>query len=302
MMQILKNPSLYLSALGFISVLVLMSILGKQTPPVPPTREPAVNPYYHAIAASGIIESADRNISIGVPTSGIVTNVFVLVGDEVKEGTPLFQVDPRELEAELIELKAKEEVAKAQQIRIESQLAKLQRIEDKRAISQEDLDTRENDLKVAKAQFDAAQAASQKTLLLLNRMTVKAPKAGIILQSNIRKGEYALAGTATPAMILGDISQLQVRVDIDEQNASYYRDGLPAFAFLKNDPTVKIPLQFLRIEPYVIPKRSLTGAPEERVDTRVLQVIYTIEKDPSNRLFVGQQVDVFIELEQETKK
>ncbi|CRX38613.1 efflux RND transporter periplasmic adaptor subunit [Estrella lausannensis] len=302
MMQIFKNPSLYLSALGFVSVLILMNILGKQPPPQPPTREPAANPYYHAIAASGIIESADRNISIGVPTSGIATNVYVLVGDPVEEDAPLFQIDPRELEAELIELKAKRDVAKAQEVRIESQLAKLQRIEDKRAISQEDLDTRANDLKVAKAQVEAAEAALQKTLLLLNRMTVRAPKKGIILQSNIRKGEYVLAGTTTPAMILGDVSQLQVRIDIDEQNASHYRDGLPAFAFLKNDPSVRIPLNFLRVEPYVIPKKSLTGASEERVDTRVLQVIYTIVKDPENRLFVGQQVDVFIELESETKK
>jgi hypothetical protein len=44
----------------------------------------------------------------------------------------------------------------------------------------------------------------------------------------------------------------------------------------------------------VIPKKSLTGGSTERVDTRVLQVIYQF--DPPNRpLYVGQQVDVYIE-------
>lgn len=302
MMQIFKNPSLYLSAIGFISVLALMNILTKQGPPSTPAREPPINPYYHSIAASGIIESEDRNIAIGVPASGIVTQVYVQVGDAVEEGAPLFQIDPRELEAELLELKAKVEVAKAQQVRIASQLDKLRRIQDKRAISQEDLDTRENDLKVAVSQVEAAEASLQKTVLLLNRMTVKAPKKGVILQNNIRKGEYAATGGANPAMILGDLSQLQVRVDIDEQNASHYKEGLPAFAFLKNDPTTKIALKFSRIEPYVIPKKSLTGASDERVDTRVLQVIYSIEGESTGRLFVGQQVDVFIELSKDEKK
>lgn len=53
-------------------------------------------------------------------------------------------------------------------------------------------------------------------------------------------------------------------------------------------------LTFVRFEPAVIPKRSLTGAPDERVDTRVLQVIYGINAAPIGT-FVGQQVDVFIE-------
>jgi hypothetical protein len=57
----------------------------------------------------------------------------------------------------------------------------------------------------------------------------------------------------------------------------------------------KYPLEFVRVEPFVMPKKSLTGNNTERVDTRVLQVIYRF--DPTGRppLFVGQQVEVFIE-------
>jgi hypothetical protein len=53
-------------------------------------------------------------------------------------------------------------------------------------------------------------------------------------------------------------------------------------------------LQFERVEPYVIPKKSLTGDNTERVDTRVLQVIYAVNVSEMP-LYVGQQVDVFIE-------
>ena len=49
------------------------------------------------------------------------------------------------------------------------------------------------------------------------------------------------------------------------------------------------------MEPYVIPKVSLTGASTERIDTRVLQVIYSLTRPASPPLYVGQQVNVFIE-------
>jgi hypothetical protein len=57
---------------------------------------------------------------------------------------------------------------------------------------------------------------------------------------------------------------------------------------------LKAPLQFVRFEPFVVPKRSLTGDSTERVDTRVLQIIYRIQRDDVP-LFVGQQLDVFID-------
>ena len=53
-------------------------------------------------------------------------------------------------------------------------------------------------------------------------------------------------------------------------------------------------LTFVRVEPYVVPKKSLTGDASERVDSRVLQVIYSIA-NPCCPLYVGQQVDAFID-------
>ncbi len=68
---------------------------------------------------------------------------------------------------------------------------------------------------------------------------------------------------------------------------------------LKGQSKYEFPLSFVRVEPYVIPKKSLTGDNTERVDTRVLQVIYAIDHDgqKSNgqRLYVGQQVDAYID-------
>jgi hypothetical protein len=92
---------------------------------------------------------------------------------------------------------------------------------------------------------------------------------------------------------MGDTSTLYVRVEIDEQNAHDITPSASATATLRGDVTQKIPLKFVRFEPYVKPKVNLaTGG--QRVDSRVLQIIYAISaKD--DRIFVGQQMDVFIE-------
>ncbi|HMP04478.1 MAG TPA: hypothetical protein PKC45_18460, partial [Gemmatales bacterium] len=87
-----------------------------------------------------------------------------------------------------------------------------------------------------------------------------------------------------------------VRVDIDEHDIPRFRAGAKAEAQLRGHSETRFPLTFVRIEPYVIPKRSLTGDNAERVDTRVLQVIYALEPGREQPLFVGQQVEVYIDL------
>jgi hypothetical protein len=95
-------------------------------------------------------------------------------------------------------------------------------------------------------------------------------------------------------MVLGGGKDTHVRADVDENDAWRVRPNTQAIAYVRGDTAQKYPLEFVRFEPYVIPKKSLTGDTTERVDTRVLQVIYRV-KDPNAPLYVGQQMDVYIE-------
>jgi hypothetical protein len=129
----------------------------------------------------------------------------------------------------------------------------------------------------------------------IDRLSTRAPIAGVILQKKVRLGQYAQCGPLSePLMILGSVSPLHVRADVDEHDAWRVREGAPAVASPRGNGSLRIPLQFVRFEPYVIPKKSLTGDSTERVDTRVLQVIYRVQ-DQSAPLYVGQQMDVYIE-------
>ena len=148
--------------------------------------------------------------------------------------------------------------------------------------------------KEAQAKLGQAKAVLEQATVDLDKTAVKAPIDGAILKVNVRLGEYAQAGVLSdPLMTIGSIDPLHVRVDIDETETWRIRPGHAALARLRGNPEISTPLSFVRFEPYVLPKRSLTGDTTERVDTRVLQAIYTF--DPGAfPAFVGQQVDVFI--------
>jgi multidrug resistance efflux pump len=151
------------------------------------------------------------------------------------------------------------------------------------------------DLVVARAAVAQARAQLEQTQTELERLTVKAPRAGRILQVKVRAGEYVAQPSSSELMILGHVDPLYVRVDIDEAEIPRFRQGLAARGFVRGDTEHPVDLQFVRVEPYVIPKKSLSGANTERVDTRVLQALYVVEAS-EQELYVGQQLDVFVDL------
>ena len=203
----------------------------------------------------------------------------------------------------------------------QEQFALMNKITDLRAVSQEDLAHRkfavaaaearlaqakadlatikagawEPDKIIAQAEVDNAEAALKSVETDLDRLVVQAPVSGTVLQVNVRVGEYAMAGMlSTPLMMMGNLDPLYVRVDVDENDAHRMRPGAPATANPRGDSSRQIELKFVRIEPFVIPKRSLTGDTTERVDTRVLQVLYSFERSQAPYVWPGQQMDVHI--------
>jgi HlyD family secretion protein len=151
----------------------------------------------------------------------------------------------------------------------------------------------EADLAVARAQVDRSKALVEQSRVELDRLAVRSPIRGTVLKVDVRPGEYVGTPPGKPLVILGDVDELHVRVDIDEQDLTRLQRGMAGQAFVRGDAERGMDLRFVRIEPFAEPKRSLTGAGNERIDTRVLQVIYAIESAP-REVFVGQQVDVFL--------
>jgi multidrug efflux pump subunit AcrA (membrane-fusion protein) len=268
-----------------------------------------VSDFPSTVAAVGLVEASTENISIGTPLPGVVDRVFVTAGQTVKAGEPLFALDVRHLRADLdvrqqalAVARARAEVARARLDDLQKQLEFAEQVKDKRAISLEErtrrnsaVQTEAAELQEAEAQIAAARAQARAVEVELERSVVRSPIDAEVLQVKVRAGEFApAAATSNPLVLLGRSKPLHVRVDVDEHEGWRVRPGADGVGHLRGNAEVKSPLRFVRFEPFVVPKRSLTGDSTERVDTRVLQVIYRIERDDLP-LFVGQQLDVFID-------
>jgi multidrug resistance efflux pump len=313
-----------------------------------PPQDPPASEFQRQVGGVGMVEPSSENISIGVPVSGLITQVRVKPGDVVQRGQALFQLDDRELRAELalrqsnVELaaarldrlnsapraedippaEARVEQAKAQLADAESQLRMIEAVTDRRAIRAEDLEKRrwaassaraalseaeanlaqlkagtwKHDILVAQAELQQARQQEERVKADIERLTVTAPIRGAILQVKIRPGEFAAAGPlAQPLLLMGSGGPLHVRVDVDEKDAWRVTPAARAYASVRGHAKLRVPLAFVRIEPYVVPKRNLTGETTERTDTRVLQVIYQLQEDAAVK--AGQQMDVYIESE-----
>ena len=153
------------------------------------------------------------------------------------------------------------------------------------------------DVAVAKAAVGEAHAKVEQLNVEIERRIIRAPIEGNVMRMNLRQGEYAPAGAVqaeSAPLVLGDLVSRNVRIDIDEFDVRRYQVGAKAIAFLKGGSEKQIPLEFVHVEPFVIPKRALTNSQRELVDTRVLQVVYKII-DTEYAVYPGQQLDVYFE-------
>jgi multidrug resistance efflux pump len=288
-------PGLALLGLAIAVLAVLDS--NRPVPAPPPTVATVAAPFASYVAGAGITETGRGNVAIGTAVFGIVSELYVRVGDQVQAGDPLFKIDDRDLQARLAVARAKVSEAEAALAKPRHRLDFLTRLQrkDSSAISAQSISEVVDDVRAAESALGSAKAQAGQIAVEIDRCLVRAPSPGRILQINTRVGEYVEGGgQAKPLLLLGDDARMYLRVDVDENDAWRVRPEAPARAFVRGNPQLPVVLRFEYVEPYVAPKTSLTGQSTERSDVRVLQVIYSFQRG-ALPVYLGQQMDVFIE-------
>ncbi|QLC26556.1 biotin/lipoyl-binding protein [Parasphingopyxis algicola] len=281
-------------------------------PMIEPPRSPGAQSETGSVAGTGVVEPSSEEIEIGSHVSGVVDRVYVAAGDLVTQGQPLFRIDTRDIAAQVNEARARvarlrQSIASAQtSLRVaDEQLALYAGVEDQRAISEQEVierrgvrDTARAQLAVTRAQYQEAQAALASARTQLERHTVRAPQTATVLQLNVRTGEFAnagpgMGGNSEPLIVMGVTEPLYVRVSIDENEIERLDIGAPAIVSARGDAARQVEARYVRTEPLVVPKTSLTNAATELVDVRVLEMLYALPGE-GHSMFVGQQVDAFV--------
>ena len=283
-----------LSILGVLAGLVAAFFFGIHRKAQSPVFKPISSPYASAIYANGIIESDQpngSNINIYPEVSGPITQVLVSEGQQISAGTTLFTIDDSVQRANM-------ELAESNLKAARDQYNKRRAAYDiePQSISKDVLDTAEDAVSQAAAALKVANA-------LLQKYTVKAPVNGVVLAVNTTAGSYvspqgnydSYTQLFDPLFVIGaPQAYLAVRCYVDEILIS----RLPSHWHIRAQMSIrgtdiKVPLEFVRVQPYVSPKIELSNERQERVDLRVLPVIFRFEKKDAP-VYPGQLVDVFI--------
>jgi HlyD family secretion protein len=287
--------------------------------PLPPVRAE----YRDAVAGTGVVEPAGEMHYLRPARSGRVARVLVEPGQRVVQGEMLVELETAMLQAQLTRARADVtvrlaavDVAEASRKKAEYRRAEAgsyresaEALADARAMSREELTRRRSASAVAeveeqeavaqwasaKAALDVARAEERVMEAVLEEAIIRAPVAGTMLKVGVRAGDFMEAREGRGELILGGGEELRLRVEVDQEEAGRWSAGGAATGVVRGQPGRRVPLEFVRVEPMMSAKRNLGGAGDERVDTRVLQVLYRVA--PAEfELRVGEQMEVFVEV------
>src|SRR4051812_19839028 len=142
-------------------------------------------------------------------------------------------------------------------------------------------------VEAAAAELDAAKVALDQTLL-------KAPHDGIVLRRLAEVGTLVGTLTPLPVVTVADVTQLEIRAEVDEADVAAIAQGKPAYATADAFGTKEFPVHVTRITRELGRKTVQNDDPRARVDTRVLEVIARFDASPGDQLPVGLRMYVHV--------
>lgn len=169
-----------------------------------------------------------RTVSVSSRCEGVLQKMFFAEGAEVKQGQPLFQIDPTVYQALVNKAAANVSKARANLRKAERDLARIRPLFQANAASQLDLDNAENLYENANAELQTAQAELELARLNLNNTIIKAPISGFIARSNVDVGSYVTPGSGELSSV---INVDTVNVEFNLSAEEYQRSRMTGVCF-----------------------------------------------------------------------
>jgi len=174
--------------------------------------------------------------------------------------------------------------------------AKLKRADSQRVIAETRYLTnfvRGVDKQVAEAQVAVAEAQLQSALQRLAETFLTAPIDGTVLETLLRVGESTITmGSPEPVLLLGDLTKLRVRAEVDENYALSLREGQKAVIFGRGLGDKQIPAHVALVKKIMGKKTVFAKTATERKDIDVIQAF--IEPDAELLVPIGLEVNIKI--------
>lgn len=303
------RPLIFLACLGILIGIISVIVYNEKVIPQPPIAV-SYNPYEKGIYATGIIESYQSNasnINIYPQVAGTVTKIFVTDGQTVAKNSSILSIDDSIQKQTVIKDIANIKLAHANLINVFQQYIKIKKSYQLApdSVSKNLLDNALNAVKINYQTLKVAKAQYRVDRALLEQYIIKSPIDGTILRVTVATGGYAspqgtydsYTQTMLPVVQMGNITpELEVRCYLDEILVPELPDPskFEATMFIRGMNNKSIPLEFVNIQPFTIPNIQLSDARNERVDVRVLPIIFKFKKPNDINVYPGQLVDIYI--------
>jgi RND family efflux transporter MFP subunit len=182
------------------------------------------------VKATGVIRPMiGAEVRVGSRISGVVRRLFVRVGDRVRKGQLLAELDDRELAARRAEAVGALEVAQANLQFARADLGRKRGLHAERLLAPADLDVAERAFAVAEKQNAQAEANLEYAATQISYSRILAPIGGIVSSVATQEGETVAASFAAPTFVtLLDLERLEVRAYVDETDIGRIRAGQSA--------------------------------------------------------------------------
>ena len=211
-------------------------------------------PIAGALSASGNLIPREEAAVLPEVNGFRVARVLADVGQYVKAGQTLVQLDPALIQAQLAQAEANAAQAEVQALQAEEQANRVKGLDGQGVLSQEQIDQRRFQARAARATA-RAQAAVLRDLRTRNRkLAVSAPVSGLILEKTVRPGDLS-AGGATPWFRMARDGQIELSAELGESDLARVRVGQAATVSLPGGGTATGHVRL--ISPQIDPQTKL---------------------------------------------
>ncbi|MCL7998379.1 efflux RND transporter periplasmic adaptor subunit [Brucella sp. 21LCYQ03] len=254
----------------------------------------------NSITAVGTL-SALRSVNVGAQVSGQLKSVKVDIGDTVKQGDLLAEIDPSPFEkkmeiasAQLDNLKA-QLLSKQAQLKLKKSNAARQRslLATKNA-SQSTIDQADADLAVADADVKAlsAQIRQQEAQLASDKVdlgytTIYSPMAGTVVDQTSKEGETLNAVQSAPTIVtVADLTVMTVEAQVSEADISQLKAGMPVYFTLLGQPEKRFTGKLRQVKP----------TPETDNNVVLYYALFDVP-NPTGELMINMSAQVYFVLD-----
>lgn len=264
------------------------------------------------ILADGKLE-ASQQVEVGAQVSGQIKKLHVNLGDVVKKGEPIAEIDDlpqqnavKDSEARLKNVEASKVAKQAQIVNARITLQRQQNLIRQKATTQSEVEIAEANLLVLEAELDALDAQIAQAKIALDTATLDltytkiiAPMDGVIVATMVKEGQTVNAMQTAPTIVkIADLDTMHIKAQISEADITKITPGMDGYFTILGEPKNRYPALLESTEPAPEKFQTTTGNTATTASTEAIYyngILKVDNKEQRFRIDMTTQVYIVID-------